>query len=282
MVRVPSSWNKPHIVTMGGVDRFYKRAGAAKNRMSVEEIRRAFSEQGELRETIAQWRSHRAEMIEMGEGPAPLSCEVVMLFHVIPADSFTLGVFTEAWRVPKDEKKSVYVPNGNLYQRYNADGFLCLSGSAKIPSSDVYAYTQLFRSGIVEYAFSHFYRPPIGLNTPMIWGQELERQMVFCYEDAFSRFRRQGRTGSVYVGFSMIGIQGKNIFATLMAWIDRDKRIRQNTFHSPEVYVDLNEPEERPYERTLCPLADTLWQVDGREETPFRINGVWEPFKEYQ
>lgn len=48
-----------------------------------------------------------------------------------------------------------------------------------------------------------------------------------------------------------------------------------------KVFVDMNEPEEHPYPKTLLPLADTMWQLAGREGTPFRPKGVWEPFKEY-
>ncbi len=285
VIRVPSSWNKPHMVTMGGVDRFYKRTGATKNPMSVEEIRRAFSQQGELRETITQWREHRTKLTDQGLGPVTLSSEVAMLLHAIPAQAFTPGAFKEAWRLPANEQRSVFVVNGNLNQRYNADGFLCYSGSSEIQSSKVWAYTQLFRSGIVEYGFSNFCHPPIGqrgLSESMIIGQCLERQMVQCYEDAAERFRRQGDIGNVYVGFSLVGIQGKSFFVSLLAWSDSDLQIRQNIFASPEVYVDLSIPEERPFEGTLRPLVDTLWQLGGRERTPFMSDGKWEPFKEYR
>ena len=109
VVRVPVTRSKPHIVTMGGVDRFYKRTGTVSHKMSWDEIRRAFSEQSELREAIAKWRAHRVELIEQKRGPVLLKEDVVMLFHVIPADAFTPGAFTEAWRVPQSEKKDVYV-----------------------------------------------------------------------------------------------------------------------------------------------------------------------------
>ena len=146
----------------------------------------------------------------------------------------------------------------------------------------MWAYTQLFRSGIVEYGFSNFYHPPMDLQESMIMGQGLEKQMVHCYQDAVQRHRKQGGVGYAYIGFSLVGIQGKSFFVTLMAWSDRDSKIRQNIFTSPEAYVDLSIPEEPPFERTLRPLVDTLWQVGGREQTPFLRDGKWEPFREYQ
>jgi hypothetical protein len=286
VVRVPVSRSKPLMVTMGGVDRFYKRTGTVSHKMSWDEIRRAFADQGELREAIAAWRAHRVDLIEQRRGPILLSDEVVMLFHVIPADAFTPGAFTEVWRVPEGEKKDVYVPNGNYYQRYNADGFLCHSNRATAgppqKTDGYWGYTQLFRSGIAEYTFSHFFRPPIDLQVPLIDGQEVEQTMVRCYADAVGRYQRDGRTGVVYVGFSIIGVEGKQIYSTLRLWSGRDFGIRQNTVSSPEVMVDLSEPEDRPYARTLRPLVDTFWQLDGREGSPFTPNGEWNPFGRYE
>jgi hypothetical protein len=285
VVRVPASRSKPHMVTMGGVDKFYKRTGTVSHKMSWDEIRRAFSEQGEFREVIAAWRAHRVDLIEHRRGPVLLSDNVVMLFHVIPADSFTPGAFTEVWRVPEQEKKDVFVKNGNYYQRYNADGFLCHSNRATVgppqKTDGYWGYTQLLRSGIVEYAFSDFYRPPIGLQSPLIDGQGVEQTMVHCYADAIGRFHREGRTGVVYVGFSMIGIEDKQIYSTLMSWSGRDFGIRQSAVTSPEVMVDLSEHEERPYPHAMRPLVDTFWQLDGREGTPFTSNGEWNPFCRY-
>ncbi len=285
VVRVPASRSKPHMVKMGGTNKFYKRTGTVSHPMDWDEIRRAFSEQGELREALASWRAHRLDLIEQRRSPALLDGEVAMLFHIIPADAFTPGIFTEAWRLPQDQKKEVFVPYGNYYQRYNADGFLCHSNRAVAgphqKTDGYWGYTQLFRSGIVEYAFSHFFRPPIDLQIPLICGQEVEQTMVRCYADAIGRYQREGHSGVVYVGFSITGMEDKQIYSTLMSWIGRDSGIRQNAVTSPEVMVDLSEPEEAPYARTLRPLVDTFWQLDGREGTPFTPNGEWNPFGRY-
>jgi hypothetical protein len=285
VVRVPVSRSKPHMVKMGGTNKFYKRTGTVSHPMDWDEIRRAFSEQGELREVIASWRAHRLDLIEQRRGPVLLEGEVAMLFHIIPADAFTPGMFTEAWRMSQDQKKEVFVPYGNYYQQYNADGFLCYSNRAiagpRQKTDGYWGYTQLFRSGIVEYAFSHFYRPPIDLQGALILGLEVEQAIVQCYEDGIGRFRREGRTGVLYVGFSLAGIEDKQIFSTTMTWYARESGIRQNTFTSPEVMVDLSELEDRPYTRTLRPLVDTFWQLDGREGTPCTPNGEWNPFSRY-
>lgn len=283
LVRVPPSWSKPHMVTIGKVDKFYIRTAIGSSPMSIDEIRRAFSEQGELRETIGRWRAHRVDLIEQKRGPVVLSEQVIMLFHVIPEDAFAPGPFTEAWRIPEREKKAVHVVNGNHYQQYNADGYLCHSSRAVAgppqESDGYWSYTQLFRSGIAEYAFSNFFYQPSGSNRRMIVGQVVEQQMVYCYKDAIERLRRLGKFNNVYVGFSLLGAEGKGFFVNALTYFGDEYLIRHRVFTSPEVYVDLDEQEEMPYQRTLRPLVDTLWQIGGREETPFRLNGEWNPFQ---
>jgi len=95
--------------------------------------------------------------------------------------------------------------------------------------------------------------------------------------------KREGRIGAAYVGFSLIGIQGKRMFINDLFGTGTTHEIVSDTFSSPEIYVDLSEPEEdEPFARTLRPLVDTLWQVAGLEETPFRLDGTWKPFADYR
>jgi hypothetical protein len=281
VIRIPRSWNKPHMVTIGGVNKFFGRTATGKYPMSVDEIGRAFSERSELREAIELWRSRRAKLVARGVGPVQLAGAVTMLFHAIPASAFTRDVLRETWTVSEQEKNSMHVPHGRTNFRYNADGFLCLASTG--PQFEAYGYTQLFRSGIVEYADSNCYGSPFGSGVDsMIFGQELEKQMVTCYGDAVNRYRGQGRNDVLYVGFSLIGIANKSFYSTVSNLPFRQQSlIRQDIFTSPEVFVDTNDPEESPYERTLLPLVDTMWQVAGHQGTPFKPNGKWAPFGRY-
>jgi hypothetical protein len=278
VIRVPASWNKPHMVTIGGVNKFFGRTATGKYPMSVDEIGRVCSEQRELGETIRNWRSHRADLIARGEGPVALAGTVKTLFHVIPASAFSRAILRESWKLPEEDKNHIHVPHGINGFRYNADGFLGLAQAG----NNVYAYTQVFRSGTIEYADGQCSGPaPIDSNNIWIYGQEIERQMISCYRDAITRLRKQGKTEPLYLGLSLIGIADKNFYVTAMHSVFGAPVARQDTYVSPEVFVDMNEPEEHPYPKTLLPLADTMWQLAGREGTPFRPKGVWEPFKEY-
>ena len=282
VIRVPQSWNRPHLVAFGGANKFYGRVSTGKYPMSVEEIGRAFSERRELHEAIEHWRAHRTELASLSNGPVPMASEVTMLFHVMPASAFNREVLRHTWIMPPEEKLCAYVPNGHgaFSHRYNADGFLATAQISGQAGAD--GYTQLFRSGIIEYADSRCYWGSNELG-PTVRGQELEKQMVHCYEYAINRIRKEGQSGVLYVGFSLIGIAGKLFYSTMTGTVLSEHHgIRKDIFISPEVFVDINEPEDHPYRNTLLPLVDTMWQVAGREGTPFKSGGLWEPFKQYE
>jgi len=84
-----------------------------------------------------------------------------VLFHMIPASAFIMDdVLRESWRFPESEKLRVHVPHGITNHRYNADGFL---GTVQA-GDQVFGYTQVFRSGITEYADDHC-SGPVALGT---------------------------------------------------------------------------------------------------------------------
>ena len=89
------------------------------------------------------------------------------------------------------------------------------------------------------------------------------------------------RTLRGVIWFSASWTVGGLTYTTPRSWVSREYGIRQNTFTSPEIMVDLSESEERPYTRALRPLVDTFWQLDGRKETTFAPNGIWNPFQRY-
>lgn len=277
VVRVPHSWARPHMVTIGGVNKFVRRAPTGKYPMSVDEIRRAFSEQRELGETIDRWRRERAELTMQELGPAVLATNVNMLFHVIPASAFSRELLREPWRVGKQDEYKVYVPSGGGQFRYNADGYLASAPGR--PAPNVSGYTQIFRSGITEYAGSNIFHPTGGYTRgPAILGQEIEKEVVYCYQDALQRLRRQGRTGGIYVGMTLLGIKEQSFFTYAAPHGSPEYPIRSDVFHSPIVFADLADDEKQPYRATLLPLVDTMWQVGGWSGTPHVLDGNWVPF----
>lgn len=281
VVRIPRSWSRPHMVTFHEANKFFGRVATGKYPMSVDEIGRAFSERGELSETISRWRGRRVELALKKKGAMALVGHVNMLFHVIPETAFARRDLRDTWRIAEQEVNFIYVPHIISGCRYNADGFI---GFSTVGNEDkAYGYTQIFRSGIVEYADSQCFGPlPHDMSKFAIYGLELERQMIQCYKDAISRIRKEGRTEGVYISFSLTGIEGKSFYIGLRNAFMGQSSSLQDAFISPEVFVDPNEPDEYPYPKTLLPLINTMWQLAGIAETPFKANGEWKPWHEWR
>ena len=177
------------MVTLGK-SRFYKRTGTTNNPMNIDDQKSL--EQSELRETITRWRAHRVELLESGGSPIShgqddhsVSCHSVGCVYAW--SSLRLR------RVPNEEKSKVYVVEGNSWLRYNADGFLCHSSINRMMGTHpgaVTGYTQLFRSGIAEYGFCHSDHSG-GTLANKILGQAIEKEMVYCFQDANNRLRRE-------------------------------------------------------------------------------------------
>jgi hypothetical protein len=118
------------------------------------------------------------------------------------------------------------------------------------------------------------------MGSDKVMGLLLERQIIDCYEDAITRYRRDGINAPVYIGISLIGIKQKQFFsAPLISHFDENFVIRDNVFNSPEIMIDLAHQEERPFGKALLPLVDIMWQVAGRGGTPVqarrRMESIW-------
>src|ERR1019366_1946983 len=104
--------------------------------------------------------------------------QVTMLFHAVPRNSLTRRLMGESWRLPDQEKAHLYVPHSATQLRYNADGFIASAQAGNEPGA--FGYTQLFRTGITEYADSNCFGTPMAGLEPMTLGQNLEQEIVNC------------------------------------------------------------------------------------------------------
>src|SRR5271157_4348370 len=72
VIRVPRSWNGPHMVTFHSVNKFFSRNNTGKFPMDVYQVGQAFAQQRSLGERIERWRSERIAKINRGEGSIPV------------------------------------------------------------------------------------------------------------------------------------------------------------------------------------------------------------------
>lgn len=240
------------------------------------------STETQLLERIGRWRAHRSRLIERNKGPVPLSSEVTTLLHVIPVDSLTRRPMTGLWCISDQEKDQIYVPHGDTRHHYNQDGFIRIAGIGD--KGAAFGYTQIFRSGAIEYANNHCYAPVGPDSGEMLLGQAIEQEIVRCYEDSLVRINKRHAVPTIYLGFSLIGIAGKRIFSTYRQMVFQNNMSvpTRNIFNSPEFQVKVGVEEDSPYSQTLLPLVNLIWQAFGYERTPFWIEKEWYPFGNYQ
>lgn len=94
VLRIPRSWNGPHMVTFRGNSRFYGRGSAGKYQMDISEIRSAFQGAELLSEKIRQWRDGRIGRLVASDTPVPLAYPRGAVVHIIPLESFM-----DEWRI---------------------------------------------------------------------------------------------------------------------------------------------------------------------------------------
>jgi len=156
LLRIPQSWNRPHMVTFKNLSRFFSRNNGGKYQMDIREIREQVLGASAITDRIRQFRSARVDLISKGNGPVPSNGRPFIALHAIPFLSLNAG---SSQSLP--EANSIYNflrPLGGMgwSHRINFDGLLTYSESADV----IDAYLQIFRNGIVETVDFHMLRPP--------------------------------------------------------------------------------------------------------------------------
>jgi hypothetical protein len=91
IIRVPKSWNSPHMVVFKNWSRFFARNSAGKYQLDVTEIRSSFVASESLAERIRQFRADRIAKILADETPVSLAENSKIVLHVLPLESFSSG-----------------------------------------------------------------------------------------------------------------------------------------------------------------------------------------------
>ncbi|HZR33794.1 MAG TPA: ATP-binding protein [Nevskia sp.] len=147
VLRIPSSWNPPHRVTIEGSNRFYVRHNTLSAEMNVEELRVLFNRGATAQERALAWRRERLALIRADQTSSPVALRpatlVLHIMPVLPRQGAVLPNYhadlnrLRPWR----PLHSYHGDNA----RYNFDGLLTIGQG----DNRAY-YLQLFRNGAVE------------------------------------------------------------------------------------------------------------------------------------
>lgn len=279
IVRIPRSWNGPHMVTHSHANKFYSRNSTTKYLMSVHEIGQAFAQQRILGERLYEWRSERINSLRRFESPVPLKGPSFLVVHVVPASALFQPTSAVDWYVPQAQKNifRLLSHDGTIGSvRYNANGFLMYPNYIDEKGSE--GYTQLFRNGIFEYIDTTI------LNTgrqgqdgvSVIASLLLEQAIIRALENAWELMPALGIQPPVYVAASLVNVKG-SIMPHGGRWQMNPLRFTEYVVNTPDIQIDkLDDPP--PYQAQLLPLINSIWQACGLERTPYMKQDTWEPF----
>src|SRR5712692_5727131 len=158
ILRMQKSWLSPHRVIFKDHGHFYSRNSAGKYRLDVTELRTAFELSGTTAERIRDFRAERLSRIGAGEEtPAPLDEQAPKLvLHIVPFNAFSTSISLDLKPLSDSVKGHLLEPlivwdlESDVGMRFNIDGLVRSNRREWANPNSTYAYTQVFRNGIIE------------------------------------------------------------------------------------------------------------------------------------
>lgn len=198
VVRVPRSWNPPHMHAATHV--CYLRQGPGKVRMDVDQLRRTILGSNEWRERLRAFLAVRQGAMKENVTPAlpiPIGCVVLnekgdtrtpmpavarLAMYVTPTRSFDEEAFVDVMPLARGGNLKTVSSNEysmeNLHTRYVAllEGGLALGPMAEGPVTS--SCSIFHRNGVVESLDSGFFRYVSGLDGITLTGQEARTTQI--------------------------------------------------------------------------------------------------------
>lgn len=255
IVRIPKSWNSPHMVTFKNLSRFFARNSAGKYQLDVAEIRSTFIASESLIERVRQFRSDRIAKILADETPVPLEPDPKIVLHVLPIESFSSPTSIDlSWVDRSSGLRPIYSSNWN--RRYNFDGLVTYS-SFQLPVA--HSYAQIFRNGCIEAVESLLLSPRNGRK--VIPSNAYEEELISALQGYLELQTQLELRPPLFILVSLLGVKGyemgvNSLYPRQQMPIDRDILL------VPEVFLD---DLTIKVVDILRPVFDSVWQSAGWE-----------------
>lgn len=270
LIRVPKSWNGPHMTKVGGVKRFYSRTSQGKYEMDVGELRLAFNLTSSIPDRLRTLRLDRLDRIVSGSTPVPLSAGPKLVVHLVPLTALE-GQSTLNVGKSDDDLTRLLIPmgaGGTWSKRLNFDGFLTHNAYAD-------TYVQLYRNGLIE-AVSM-----VGSkNAPSQFQNSLpstliERELLQGVSHYVSALAKLGVNSPIFLMLSMVEVKGRYLPSRNFFFVSDVQSIDRDVLALPEIMIDDFSAD---IPQALRPAIDIMWQASGYAGSPnFDADGNWSP-----
>jgi len=256
VVRIPRSWNAPHMVTASGVSRFYSRNSAGKYQLDVREIKALciLSESAEQR--VRAFRSERLARIIADDVAFPLGAGPQLVLHVVP-----IGVGASEGSIDLSavvNEPTVLRPSSawGFDWRHNLDGFATYS---RISGSDeVVAYSQVFRDGSCE-CVDAYVLTALG-DKKRVAARDVEDVLIETATGAVALQEKLGVAPPVVVMVTLTGVRGFTLATGTASWGFTGHAIDRDVVMLPDIIL---EEFAGDMAAALRPAFDALWNAGG-------------------
>lgn len=255
IVRVRKSWNGPHRVRLAGHAHFYGRNSSGAYQLDVGELRTAFTLSAGIAEKIRAFRADRLMKIEAGQTPVPIVTAATMVFHLVPLLAFSSSPPNRISLDANERNAFSTFSHSGWSTNVNLDGYVLFTDRGR----DSTAYTQVFRSGLVESVA--VFEPREGY-PPSLPSGFIEKQVI----QALPRFTQALITKDIeppyFVFLSFLKAKGYQL-ATAERFLDRsDVLADRDSLMLSEVEIEQVGFDAAAVMR---PIFDMLWNAFGYE-----------------
>ena len=257
VVRVERSWAGPHRVTEPS--RFYRRHSTGNCEMTMEELRRAFTEGEMLANHVRRFRDERIERIRTASAiPVRLNPGPKAILHLVPLASAAGG-----FQVDVHEAKKRLIEVGAFKKEidtsdYNLDGVV---GKPGINEEARLGYVQIFRNGAIErVAVLPTKEPEDGATdySGVVWPPET--RMMPNLADYLELLTHLGVPWPVYALISVVRVKNYKLMkpAEIGDYYSAGEPMVHDTVPLPEVELPR---DPAAAVRAMRPVFDIFWQA---------------------
>jgi len=253
IVRVPRSWNAPHVVHYQKHWRFYYRNSSGSHPMDVTELRQAILSTDNVSQRLEEFRFERLTKIASDE---TLGVGAKVILHLQSFNSLDPGNninVADAKRLPREFLSEYY---GGVAQRINYDGWLEY-GSAPGGRG---TYLQIFRSGKIEAVSSEL------IKDKALWIKRFEQRLIKTTQTYLDLLRNLGADAPIMLHLSLIGVNEFKLRSEVHAAdvnAERSPIERDQLILPGELIQDFDEKPEKILHRSF----DIVWNAAGFEKS---------------
>ncbi|MCO5164848.1 MAG: ATP-binding protein [Planctomycetes bacterium] len=270
VMRVPRSWNAPHMVTAGGAEsRFYVRSGAQNAPLDVHQIRAAFLGSHEASDRVRRFRDERLGRIVGDETPVRLVSQKRVALHLVPLASLDPGSLVDlTGEASSVTAKLRPIGASGWNDRYNLDGFVTFDEIDRAEGRSI-GYVQLFRRGMIEavdsFVSSDFLRGRAVADEEevVVPGGAFPRDIVEAVWIYMEALKKLAVAPPIVALLSLMGVRGMHVYMSPRYMIRRVARFDRETMLLPDVLFEEYPQTPEQILAKLTPAFDALWQASG-------------------